>query len=262
MATVYPKFPRGDFAHIDKNLGVVAYYLESKKQHDLMVVAKQQHEALLDRVSKSRPAMYKAIRDRLKELVTPQKGFEYTKPGDALEAASDRMRGISGSADMKRKAIRDILSPLLPLFFKFDEEAMDKAAAAILEEDKEMGKELTKLSGTRGAVTGRFNTAVKNYVGVFSDPNFVRGATEQDKGVFAFEAACRFVDVWRQRARMFLTPVTIEGTAINTLPPESRKVWLDAYNKLGFSDLKRSDMLIPFKHEYSYTPKKEVVTNG
>jgi hypothetical protein len=262
MATQYPKFSKGEYNHIDKNLAVVDYYLTAKAAQDALITAKRRYDAALDVQAKSTGAMLDKLKATLKELTTPSLESANFSKESALTSAVTRMQGISGSTDLQRRHTKDVVLSLIPLFCTFDEEQLDKAAAKIRAENVSLNSEVHKASGSVGAATSKYNTAIKNWSNVFSDPSFTKGDTDQSKAEFAYNAATRFVDVWRQRARGFLTTVTIEGTSIGTLPPETRDIWAKAYNKLGFSELKRSDLFIPYRHEYSLRPNRREVLNG
>ncbi len=262
MATQYPKFSKGEFSHIDKSLTVVDYYLTAKAAQDALTVAKRRYDTALDVQSKSTGAMLDRLKTTLKDLTTPALEGSELKPDVVLASAVTRMQGISGSADFQKRATRDVVLSLVPVFCEFDSAKLEKAAAKIYAENVSLNSDVSKACGAKGLATGKFNTAIKNWGNVFSDPNFVKGDTEQAQAEHAFNAATRFVDVWRQRARGFLTTVTIEGTSIGTLPPELRDIWAKAYNKLGFNDLKRADLFIPYRHEYSLRPNRREVLNG
>lgn len=262
MATQYPKFAKGEYNHIDKSLAVVDYYLTAKAAQDGYIVAKRRYELALDAQSKSTGAMLEKLRATLQELTTPSVEDPGRSASDILESAAKRMQGVSGTTDMQRRATKDVVLSLLPVFCKFDEEAFKKAGAQIRAENEQLDAEVLKARGAYGAASGKYNAAIKNWSNVFSDPSCVRGDTDQNRAECAFNLATRFVDVWRQRARCFLTTVTIEGTSIGTLPTEFRDIWSKAYNKLKFDELKRTDLFIPYRHEYSLRPNRKEVLNG
>lgn len=262
MATQYAKFAKGEFNHVDKNLAVVDYYLTAKAAQDAMLIAKRKHELAIDAQSKSTGAMLEKLRSRLVELTTPSIAGSNLDAAQTLRSAATRMQGISGTPDMQRRATKDVVLTLLPLFCKFDVAAFDKASADIVAENALLVSEVAKASGARGAATGKYNAAIKNWANVFSDTSFITGDTDLAKAECAYNAATRFVDVWRQRARCYLTTVTIEGTSIGTLSPEIRDIWTRAYNKLKFNELKRADLYIPYRHEYSLRSNRKEVLNG
>lgn len=261
MASQYPKFPKGEYNHIDKSLAVVDYYLMAKAAQDALLVTKRKHELAVDAQQKSQGTMLDRLRDTIKELTTSAPGVAQS-PEDALHHATQRMQAISGTQAAQRAYLKDVVLSVLPVFCTFNEELFNKAGAKLVEDNAAVISAVRQAEGSRGAATKKYLGCIKNWANVFSDPEFVRGDTEQSKAEFAFNAATRFVDVWRQRARMFLTPVTIEGTAIGTLPPEFRDIWSAAYKKLKFDELKRADLCVPYRHEYSLKGYRKEVSNA
>jgi hypothetical protein len=59
--------------------------------------------------------------------------------------------------------------------------------------------------------------------------------TEEGMIEFGVLIVSKFIEEWRKRATLFDVPVTINGTAIHTLPTARKEVW-----KTAFSDLKLS----------------------
>lgn len=261
MASVYAKFSKGDFSHINKNLSVVDYYLTAKKAQEEMIAEKRKHELARDEQAKSTGAMLESLRSRLKELAVIPEGTSKPKSSEALQQAVKRMQSVSGTPDAQRRATKDIVLSIIPIFCSFDEEQFNKAAKPILDDNMLLNASVAKTRGAYGGASGRYSTAIKNWSGIFADGFEVRGFRDTDKAEHAYNEATRFADVWRQRARCFLIPVTIEGTSIASLPPDIRDIWANAYKNLGFNDLKKADVYMPYRHEYAFRSRKEAL-NG
>lgn len=56
-----------------------------------------------------------------------------------------------------------------------------------------------------------------------------------------------FMKDWRERARLFRIPVTINGVAISTLPREMRESWHKAYRAVGLHEIKKNPIYMPRK---------------
>ncbi len=254
MPKPYPKFSLGQFNHVNKDLTIVDYYLKAKDTHDALLGATKNHNAALADYASSDAAKFLALKERLVDLTTPAIGYLGMdgKPDVplALSTAIHRMGTLSADPTMSRRQARGIAIEVLSMFCTFDAEAYDKMGAKLHEIAKEKKDVVNKTSGAKGAATKYFHAAVKEWRPAFTD-GWTPSASGSDNavGLAAYSEAQNFVDTWRSRARLFLMPVTIEGTAIPTLAPKTRELWTSAYQRLGFDQLKKADVYSPYRNQ-------------
>jgi len=190
----------------------------------------------------------------LVELTTPRIGFVGMDGAPdrvlALSTAIQRMGALSADATLSRRQSRGIAIEILPLFCDLNGPILDKIAEPLIEAGKLKKDVVNKTSGNKGAATKYFNAAIREWKQAFIDGWVPNGSTDQNVvGLAAYSEAQNFVDTWRSRARLFLMPVTIEGTAIPTLPSKSKELWTSAYQRLGFDQLKKADVYSPYRNQ-------------
>ena len=137
----------------------------------------------------------------------------------------------------------------LPVFCTFDEAAYDKMVIEIFGKDDPLGKARSDALKNRNKTGADFKNAMLKYTKCFTDLGFLSGCEQGREYRRAYEEASRVVSTWRNRARQFDVPVTIECVVINSLPEDTKKTWSEAYRALGFDSLKKQPQYRPFVHK-------------
>lgn len=246
----YPPYKRGSFLHVSKDLSIVPYWLECNAAEQVYNTANSAYLAADDVYTQSPKAACNELKAKLRELVMDSGTVKHT---DVLQVAVKKsehaLTTARGNAGLSQKYLREAAMACLPVFCTFDEAAYDKMVTEIFGKEDPLGKARSEAIKVRNKAGTDFKTAMLKYNKCFSDLKFLEGCEKGREYRRAYEEACRVVSTWRNRAKQFDVPVTIECVAINTLPEDTKKVWSEAYRALGFDSLQKKPMYRPFVHK-------------
>lgn len=247
----YPPYKRGSFLHVNKDLSVVPYWLACSVAEKEYNQANSVFLAADDIYSRSPKAACNELKAKLLELV----GASETslKPQDVFQIAVKKsehaLTTARGNAAMAQRYLREAAMACMPIFCSFNEAAYDKMTAEIFGKDDPLAKARNDALKARNKAGADFKNVMLKYSGCFVDLGFLTGCEKGREYRRVYEEASRVVSTWRNRARQFDVPVTLECVAINTLPEETKKVWSEAYRALGFDSLKKQPQYRPFVHK-------------
>lgn len=237
--------------HVNKDLSIVPYWLECNAAEKAYNQANSAYLAAEDLYCRSPKAACSELKNKLRELVTLSASS--VKPVDVFEIAEKKVEHAlttaRGNVALSQKYLGEAAMAVAPIFFTFDEAAFDKMVAEVFGKDDALGKTRTEALKARNKAGSEFKAAMLKYAPCFSDTSFLTGCEKGREYRRAYEEATRVVSTWRNRAKQFDTPVTIECLAIHTLPEDTNKVWAEAYRALGFDSLQKRPTYRPFLHK-------------
>jgi hypothetical protein len=247
----YAPYRRGQFLHVNKDLQIVPYWLACNAAEQDYNKANNAFLAADDIYSRSSKAACNELKAKLRELVTPD--ASQVKPEDVFAVAEKKaehaLTTARGDRTLSQKYLREAAMACLPVFCTFDEAAFDKMVLETFGKGDPLSKTRTDALQARNKTGAEFKAAMLKYKDVFNDLSFMAGCEKGREYRRAYEEANRFVSVWKQRAKQFECPVTIECVAIHTLPEDLKLVWSEAYRSLGFDSLQRKPAYRPFSHK-------------
>ena len=247
----YAPYKRGQFLHVNKDLQIVPYWLACNAAEQAYTAANSAYLAADDVYSRSPKAACNELKAKLRELVTQD--TSQLKPEDVFAVAEKKaehaMTTAKGDRHLSQKYLREAAMACLPVFCTFDEAAFDKMVTETFGKADPLSKARNEALQLRNKTGAEFKAAMLKYNEVFCDLAFLDGCEKGREYRRAYEEATRFVSVWKQRARQFEVPVTIECIAINTLPDDIKQVWSQAYRSLGLDSIQRKPMYRPFIHK-------------
>lgn len=247
----YAPYKRGSFLYVSKDLSVVPYWLECNAAEQAYNQANSAYLAADDIYTRSTKAACNELKAKLRELV----GTSETplKPVDVFQIAVNKsehaLTTARGNTAMAHKYLREAATACLPIFCTFDEAAYDKMVTELFGKDDPLGKARSETLKARNKAGADFKNSMMKYSGCFSDLSFLVGCEKGREYRRAYEEATRVISTWRNRARQFDVPVTIECVVINSLQEDIKKVWSEAYRALGFDSMPKKPLYRPFIHK-------------
>ena len=249
----YAPYKRGSFMHVSKDLSVVPYWLECNAAEQAYTQASNAYLAAEDLYYRSPKAACNELKNKLRELVAASaSGLKHVDIFQIAEKKAEHaLTTAKGNAALSQRYLGEAAMATLPIFCTFDEAAYDKMVNEVFGKDDSLGKTRTEALKARNKAGAEFKAAMLKYAPCFADTSFLAGCEKGREYRRAYEEATRVVSTWRNRARQFDTPVTIECMAIHTLPEDTKKVWSEAYRSLGFDSLPKRPIYRPFIHKES-----------
>lgn len=247
----YPPYKRNAFQHVAKSLSIVDYFLVCEACEKEYRAAAAAFEDADHKYQRSAGAACATFKEYLKTSSSAADG-NTTLPTDIFKDALRKVEYARTVGDrdaaIVSKNMREAAVACLPIFFKFDEKKFEQFRA-LVDKDNNVSEDRTEKLKIRNQAAGKFKSAMLDYKNCFTDFGFMEGCEKGREYRRAYEEASRFCNTWKQRVRQFEVPVTIECTAINTLPEETKQLWMSSYKKLGLDKLIRKPQYIPFVYK-------------
>jgi hypothetical protein len=243
MALAYPTFDRTEYACLHPNLCVIDYALKLKALDQEI----EGHRKAVEEATTSARTQGKNL---LKTLSEELSTLREASPPEVIKRYVEAYRGsLTSQYPHIGDQRRSYLIRLHDEFSTFNKDALEKF---FKEHFKDEYAESTDLSKAKQAANGRLTAALDKRkriletaaTDIYRDgeaPKEWRHVRQSGDGMAAEYVTSviieSFVKDWKQRCVLFECPVTIAGYGIHTLPEERKRIWSDAYKRLGLDKL-------------------------
>lgn len=213
-----------EFSGIKPDLGLVDFYIEQ----EALKASIRSTEAELQQEERKQSS---AISSLLEELLEKSEDRN-TSPVDHTEVQMALQR--ASQLAMQGRKYQHMLHEVLNHYLIVDVERLKQDIGALIPENE---SNKNKVQGCKMRL-GKLQKQYDDLVATCEERCFnrlpdayIKVNVEKQKNLEQCVAA--FVQKWRKVAGWFAEPVTIYGVSIASMPPDKRKVWTKAFEKLG-----------------------------
>lgn len=248
MALKYPSFDTSEYNCVNPDLSIVDFILKLEEAEEQLKIHEAHKAKLNAQYGTEGHSLMVFLQNRIlehRDKISEEKRKQ--KLHHQVEQFRRCMKYPSSFANNVK--INSIVGELQYLYGSFNNELFEAELNELLADEIAAVGDLDKIYSTVNGHIGQWrkklNILWKNVHKIFKDEQLpkhfgIRTSTPYCTEMEIAESVIRsFAKDWRNRACKFDRPVSIYGTDINTMPKERKKLWWEAYQKLGLHDEQR-----------------------